>query len=59
MSLLRYEITELVRSDGRPVGIRPPNRWEENHGYSHCPKEEIVRAIKLDMMVLSELWGNV
>lgn len=58
MSLLRCEITELVRSDEMmvgAVGIRPPNRWEEDHGYSHCPKEEMVRAIKFDMMVLSEL----
>ena len=58
MSLFRYEIPELVGSDGRAVGIRPPNEWEENHGSSPCPKEEKVRAFKFDVIVLASLWGK-
>lgn len=55
---LRYEITELVRSDGKSYWDKTPKQMRGSHGYSPWPQEERGRVLEFNIIVLTELWGK-
>lgn len=55
INLLRYEITELVRSDGKSYWDKTPKQMRGSHGYSPWPQEERGRVLEFNIIVLTEL----